>query len=313
MNPSNLSVIRTIDPVLHALVAPRPNSGPAKCRAKLQGFQETLQRPSLRITQSPILLSGSMNRGSLSGEAMVHRGCSSKVRAEMFHEMFDDLPKRGYFFLTRRRIWSYRYSIRSIPSGESSKTVRVVSGNMRGRAGSRSAALMNFPLASGEDCEEIYDTSLQGRSSTICDGFMTIQIFLDENSASASAEAGAHEMHRLAGLNLGLAVIFFTRASQVAMLQSLPSIPALPWNGLCGFDFDEDVGLDENRPASLRRNLRERLTSRVPMRQFCAIDDPNPPPRPHTDRLRVGNLRRASGSTHSQRLSTILRNRHHYS
>jgi len=38
-------------------------------------------------------------------------------------------------------------------------------------------------------------------------GFMTIQTFPDKNPASASAEAAAHEMHRFAGLNVGLAVI----------------------------------------------------------------------------------------------------------
>ncbi len=144
-------------------------------------------------------------------------------------------------------------------------------------------------------------------------GFMTIQIFPDENSARASAEAGAHDMHRLPGLNLGLAVIFFTRASQIAMLQSLTSIRALPWNGLCGFDFDEDVELDENHPASLRCKLRERLTSGVPIRQFFAIDDPNHTQRRHTDRHRAGKLQRAGGSSHSQRLSTILRKGRHFS
>jgi glucosamine-6-phosphate deaminase len=56
------------------------------------------------------------------------------------------------------------------------------------------------------------------------------------------------------------------------MLEALTSIPGLPWDRVLGFHMDEYIGLDENHPASFRRYLREKLTGRVAMREFCEID-----------------------------------------
>ena len=102
---------------------------------------------------------------------------------------------------------------------------------------------------------------------------MIIQVFPDRKAASAAAaQSAANEMRRLDRLGSDFGVIFATGDSQIIMLESLISIPGLPWGRLHGFHLDEYVGLDENHPASFRRYLRERLTSRVPIREFFEIE-----------------------------------------
>ena len=106
---------------------------------------------------------------------------------------------------------------------------------------------------------------MQGRSSS--------EIHPNRKSAGeAAAQAAADELQRLAKSGKDIAVIFATGASQFDTLDALTSLPGLPWGRMVGFHLDEYVGLDENHPASFRRYLREKLTSRVPMRKFHEID-----------------------------------------
>ena len=91
-------------------------------------------------------------------------------------------------------------------------------------------------------------------------------------AGEAAAQAAAEELRRLDRAGKDIGVIFATGASQLDMLEALTSIPGLPWNRVLGFHMDEYVGLDENHPASFRRYLRERLTSRVAMRAFFEMD-----------------------------------------
>lgn len=104
-------------------------------------------------------------------------------------------------------------------------------------------------------------------------GTMKLEIHVSKKAAgAAAAQAVAEELHRLDQLGNDIGVIFATGASQLDMLEELISIPGLPWNHVQGFHLDEYVGLDESHPASFRRYLREKLTQRVAMREFCEID-----------------------------------------
>ena len=91
-------------------------------------------------------------------------------------------------------------------------------------------------------------------------------------AGEAAGQAAAEELRRLGESGQDFGVIFATGASQLDTLEALTSIPDLPWQHVLGFHMDEYVGLDENHPASFRRYLRERLTSRVAMRRFLEMD-----------------------------------------
>ena len=88
----------------------------------------------------------------------------------------------------------------------------------------------------------------------------------------AAAETVAAALRELGAKRKQIGVIFATGTSQFETLQALTSIPDLPWNRIHGFHMDEYIGIDENHPASFRRYLRERLTSRVSMAAFHEID-----------------------------------------
>jgi glucosamine-6-phosphate deaminase len=91
-------------------------------------------------------------------------------------------------------------------------------------------------------------------------------------AGEAAARAAAAELRRLDSLVTDIAVIFATGASQLDTLESLTSIPGLPWQKVMGFHMDEYIGLDEHHIASFRRYLRERLTSRVALSSFFEMD-----------------------------------------
>jgi len=97
-----------------------------------------------------------------------------------------------------------------------------------------------------------------------------------ESAGRAAAQEAAEYLRRMGSAQDAVAVIFATGASQLDMLRALVAAPAIPWNRIVGFHLDEYVGLDENHPASFRRYLREKLTSRVRMREFFAIDGSSP-------------------------------------
>jgi glucosamine-6-phosphate deaminase len=99
-----------------------------------------------------------------------------------------------------------------------------------------------------------------------------------EAAGEAAAQAAAEAMHELGKLQRPFGVIFATGASQFSTLDSLTRTRDLPWGQVRGFHLDEYVGIAADHPASFRRYLRERLTSKVPMGEFNEIDgsDPNP-------------------------------------
>lgn len=101
---------------------------------------------------------------------------------------------------------------------------------------------------------------------------LTVEIHDDKIAAGkAAAEAAAQAIQDLKRRNQSLAIIFATGASQMATLDALTALPGLPWTEIRGFHMDEYVGISENHPASFRRYMRERLTSRVPIGEFHEI------------------------------------------
>jgi glucosamine-6-phosphate deaminase len=102
---------------------------------------------------------------------------------------------------------------------------------------------------------------------------LKIEVYSDKESAGeAAAAAAAAAMRQLAGASGDIGVIFATGASQIPTLHSLTQIVDLPWNRILGFHMDEYEKMQPEHPASFRGYLRERLTSKVPIKQFYEID-----------------------------------------
>jgi glucosamine-6-phosphate deaminase len=59
-------------------------------------------------------------------------------------------------------------------------------------------------------------------------------------------------------------VIVATGASQFEMLEALVRQPGIDWSKVTGFHLDEYIGMSDDHPASFRRYLRERFTSKLP-------------------------------------------------
>ncbi|HEV2246900.1 MAG TPA: 6-phosphogluconolactonase, partial [Terriglobia bacterium] len=114
-----------------------------------------------------------------------------------------------------------------------------------------------------------------------------------EAMGRAAAESAAESLRALAAGNDTVAVIFATGASQMATLNALTSIPGLPWDKVVGFHMDEYLGIPDDHPASFRGYLRERLTSKVKMREFHGVDGTSANPeetcRKYADLLRKLN------------------------
>ena len=114
-----------------------------------------------------------------------------------------------------------------------------------------------------------------------------------EAMGKAAAEAAAESIRALATQSDTVGVIFATGASQMTMLQALTSIPGLSWDKVVGFHMDEYLGISGDHPASFRRYLRDRLTSKVSMRRFYGVngstDDPEETCREYTDLLKQYN------------------------
>lgn len=125
-------------------------------------------------------------------------------------------------------------------------------------------------------------------------GTMKVEVHPDSHAAgAAAARAASKELIDLATTLDSVAVIFATGASQFETLSELTRRSTLPWNRVCGFHMDEYVGISADHAASFRRYLRERLTSKVPMKEFFEIDgsapDPEKTSRDYASKLRAAN------------------------
>jgi glucosamine-6-phosphate deaminase len=104
-------------------------------------------------------------------------------------------------------------------------------------------------------------------------GKLKVEVYENtEAMGRAAAESAAESLRALAAQNDTVAVIFATGASQIVTLDALTAIPGLPWDKVVGFHMDEYLGIPEDHQASFRCYLRERLTSKVKMRQFYGVD-----------------------------------------
>jgi glucosamine-6-phosphate deaminase len=80
-----------------------------------------------------------------------------------------------------------------------------------------------------------------------------------------SAAALGAEAIRIAVRRSGRAtIVVATGASQFEMLDSLVRQPDIDWSKVTGFHLDEYIGMSDTHPASFRRYLRERFTSKLP-------------------------------------------------
>ena len=108
-------------------------------------------------------------------------------------------------------------------------------------------------------------------NSSFTVGALRVEIHHSRRAAAeAAARAAAEAMHRLKAASFGM--IFATGASQLDTLQTLISLPGLPWSRVNGFHMDEYVGISADHRASFRRYMREHLTGRVQMHEFWEID-----------------------------------------
>jgi glucosamine-6-phosphate deaminase len=101
---------------------------------------------------------------------------------------------------------------------------------------------------------------------------LSVEIHPTRDAAGkAAARAAAETLASLHQTHTSIAVIFATGASQISTLAALISIEGVPWPQITGFHMDEYIGLPVDHPASFRRYMREKLTDRVPMKQFHEI------------------------------------------
>jgi glucosamine-6-phosphate deaminase len=108
-------------------------------------------------------------------------------------------------------------------------------------------------------------------------GTMKLEVHPNRRAASAAAaKAAALALDELGKRSYPVGVIFATGASQIDTLDELTATAGLPWDRVCGFHMDDYIGLATDHPASFQHYLREKLTDKVPIRQFFNIDGNDP-------------------------------------
>ena len=91
-------------------------------------------------------------------------------------------------------------------------------------------------------------------------GSMKVEVYPTRQEAgAAAAQAAAHALLKLKQDYEQIGVIFATGASQVAMLETLTTMPGLPWDKVHGFHLDEYVG-DRCQPSGILPPLPARTT-----------------------------------------------------
>jgi glucosamine-6-phosphate deaminase len=109
---------------------------------------------------------------------------------------------------------------------------------------------------------------------------MKITIHDTSAAAARAAAAAAAGILREAIDAKGHAVfVAATGNSQLEFLKHLTAAPGISWKHPTMFHLDEYIGISSSHPASFRRYLRERLTSRVPVgnAHFIQGDAPDLP------------------------------------
>ncbi|MET0744892.1 MAG: glucosamine-6-phosphate deaminase [Microvirga sp.] len=83
---------------------------------------------------------------------------------------------------------------------------------------------------------------------------------LGEAAAAMGAQAIRDAMAAKGQANITIA----TGASQFEVLDALVRQPGIDWSKVTGFHLDEYIGMPDTHPASFRRYLRERFTTKLP-------------------------------------------------
>jgi glucosamine-6-phosphate deaminase len=107
---------------------------------------------------------------------------------------------------------------------------------------------------------------------------MKIAVHMDaEVMAKAAAETAARVLREALQRQGRAAFIAATGASQLSFLNHLVSAPGIAWERTTMFHLDEYIGMSADHPASFRRYLKERLTSRARIGtvHFIAGDAPD--------------------------------------
>jgi glucosamine-6-phosphate deaminase len=86
-----------------------------------------------------------------------------------------------------------------------------------------------------------------------------------EAAARAAADMAAGLIREAIAAQGRAAFVAATGVSQLAVLAHLVAAPGIAWERTTLFHLDEYIGFPADHPASFRRYLRERLTSRVPI------------------------------------------------
>ncbi len=95
---------------------------------------------------------------------------------------------------------------------------------------------------------------------------MKISVHMDTDVMAKTAAAEAAKALCDAVRRQGRAAfVAATGASQFDFLKHLVATPGIPWERTTMFHLDEYLGMSAEHPASFRRYLRERLTSRAPI------------------------------------------------
>jgi glucosamine-6-phosphate deaminase len=95
---------------------------------------------------------------------------------------------------------------------------------------------------------------------------MRLSVHESSGAMAKSAAEAAAQILRDAIARKGHAVfIAATGASQIEFLRHLAAAPGIAWPRTAMFHLDEYIGFPADHPASFRRYLRERLTSKAPI------------------------------------------------
>jgi glucosamine-6-phosphate deaminase len=101
---------------------------------------------------------------------------------------------------------------------------------------------------------------------------MITKVFENKASTSKAAAAQAAGLLRALIAAKGNAVVIVaTGASQFDFLEFLCAAPAIDWEKVRMFHLDEYVGLSDKHPASFRKYLKERLLSKVGIKDYHLI------------------------------------------
>ena len=94
---------------------------------------------------------------------------------------------------------------------------------------------------------------------------MDVQLFQSKTElGKAAATFGAAAIRSAIETNGRANIVVATGASQFEILEALVNDSSIDWSKVTGFHLDEYIGMPDTHPASFRRYLRERFTSKLP-------------------------------------------------